>query len=382
MRNSILLAVALLFMTSCSVLSPIQKSKFITLSNLIDAGKYAEAKEIVDGMTEDKDAMRWAKTWYYKGLLCQNAYADGLRKDDKSLMELYPDQLFLAYGCYRKALTFDSSGRMERQVASKLVQVANELQKMGERSFKEKKYEESLQAFERAFKVTRISFLSLEMDSSLIYNTGLAAYEAQNMDKAIEYLTKLHKHKYSVNATHLLSDAYLHLGDTTQAISSLYQGVKYFDYNEDLMLLSTELLYESGKADVGLIRLNEAIERKPNSFTFHYAKGLLFQKMNSYPEAIVSYTKAHELAPSNAKVNVNIATCYYNTGVAVEENIMHLTSIREVNEQKALSAQAFSNAIEWLQKVKNRRDLDGETLQEIVELSNLLSATNGSLSPK
>lgn len=378
MKTRFTLLLSLLFLlTGCAVFSPLQKSKFITLSNLIDAAKYAEAKEIVEDMMEDKTSMRWGRTWYYKGLLCEKAYLDGIKKGDKSLTELYPDQLFLAYGCYRRALTFDTGARMERQVAPRLVVVANELQKMGEKAFNEKRYEESFEAFDRALRVTRISFLPIETDNSLVFNTALAAYESHKLEKAIEYFDRLHKSSYSVNATHLLSESYLQKGDTTRAVNTLLEGVKNFDYHEDLMLLATEILFESGKIEMGFQKLDECIEHKPNSFKFYFAKGLLHQKQNSYQEAIKNYTKAHDLEPQNAVVNVQIATCYYNIGVAIEEDIMHMTSMRRVQKLKAKSDEAFGQAIKWLQPVKDRKDLESETMRSVMELMGLLSTTNG-----
>ncbi|MDD2195839.1 MAG: tetratricopeptide repeat protein [Bacteroidales bacterium] len=370
-----LFAILILF-SSCSVISPLQKSKYLTVSNLIDAGKYTEAKDVVDGMTNDRDSRKWPKTWYYKGLLCQEAYMEGIKKNDKSLIELYPNQLIAAYGAYNRALMLDRGGRNEKQIAPKLILLANELQKAGEKNFKDKEYEEALKAFEGALKITRISALSLETDTSLIYNTALAAYEAKELDTAIDYLGKLHNQKHSVNVTHLLSDVYLQKGDTTLAENTLYQGAKQFEYNDRLMLLLTELLYKTNNSDIGLKRLNEAIAEKPMSHTLHFTKGLLYQKTNQYQKAIDSYTEANRLAPDELMVYVNIATCYFNIGVEIEEIVMQLTSIRAVEEQKAKSAKAFSQATHWLDMAMSQKSVDQSTLSLINELYRMLGATD------
>jgi tetratricopeptide (TPR) repeat protein len=270
----------------------------------------------------------------------------------------------------------DRGGRNEKGIAPKLVLLANELQKVGEKNFRNKEYDESLKAFEAALKITRNSILSLETDTSLLYNTALAAYEAKALDTAINYLEKLHNQKHSVNVAHLLSDVYLQKGDTTLAEKTLYQGVKQLDYNDRLMLLLTDLLYKTNNSDIGLERLNEAIAKKPMSYTLHFTKGLLYQKTNQYQNAIDSYTEANKLAPDELMVYVNIATCYFNIGVEIEDNIMQLTSIRAVQEQKAKSAKAFNWATHWLDMAKDKEITDQSTLSIINELYRMLGATD------
>ena len=60
-----------------------------------------------------------------------------------------------------------------------------------------------------ALKIIWNSILKVQVDTNLIYNTALAAYEFRNWDKAISYLSVLHGYNYSVNASHLLFTAYL-----------------------------------------------------------------------------------------------------------------------------------------------------------------------------
>lgn len=376
-RRYSLLILLLLFATGCSVFSPIHKSKFITIANLIDAKKFTEAKEIVDGMTNDKESLKWSKTWYYKGLLCQEAYMEGVKKGNKSLTELYPNQLQAAYGAYRRAINLDKGGRMERLTGPKLVLLANELQSQGEKAFQQKRYDDSFQAFDFAYRINRLAFLALEPDNNLLYNTALAAYESEQMEKAVEFLSTLHNQKYSTNATHLLSNAYLELADTLKAETILYEGAKNFDYDEKMMLLLTDLLFKTHKNDRAIDRLNEAISHKPNDHKLYMAMGLLHQKTNRFQHAIENYTKANQLSPDEPMVYVHIATCYFNLGVEIEKSLMQISSIRAVERQKAKSEQSFNLADEWLSKVKRRTDLDQKTLSSILELERMLTTVGG-----
>jgi tetratricopeptide (TPR) repeat protein len=352
----------------CSVMTPLQKSKFLTVSNLIDAAKFAEAKEVVEELVSDKESAKWARTWYLRGVLCQTAYHEGVKKNDKNLRELYPDQLFVAHRSFQRASSLDKAGRLDRQIATKYVLLANELQKIGEAEFKAKRFSESLRAFEHAFSITQSPILSMEIDQNLVYNTSLAAYESNDWEKAIKHLSILHKNKYSTNATHLLSNANLEKGDTIAAIKVLKEGVQYFDYNEDLVLLLTDLYYTNSETDSALKLLNDAIAKKPDTYKFYFTKGLVFQKNARYAEAIESYSSAIKLAPNSLPIYLSIATSFYNTGVEIEEKTRSITSSREVQEQKAKSSEAFDSAIEWLDKIYEKGTKDQDILYKSYEL--------------
>ena len=80
---------------------------------LIETGKYEEAKKSIEEAIGDKKTEQWHRTWYAKGLLCQTAYREGVDKNDKKKSELYPDQLYLAFDSYQKARSFDKRGKLD-----------------------------------------------------------------------------------------------------------------------------------------------------------------------------------------------------------------------------------------------------------------------------
>ena len=357
-------------------MSPLQRSKLLTVSNLIETSKFAEAKEVVEEMIIDEESVKWPRTWYYRGVLCQNAYLEGMKKNDKKLYELYPDQLYVALESYEKALALDKGGRVERQIAPKYVLLANEFQKTGEQHFRNGRFSDALRAFEKAFKISESPILEVEADDNLIYNTGLAAWESGEWDKAIQYLEKLHKNKYSVNATHLLYSAKLEKADTTAAKKILEEGIEKYDENEVFVLLLTDLYFKGNEAEKALKVLGEAASRDTLNTKYPFTKGLVYQKSSRYSEAIDAYKKAHELSPKDPNVMLNIATCYYNIGVGINENARNLMSSRQVQEEREKSAAAYELAVSWLDKVYENGSSDQEILLQVSELYRALRVSD------
>ncbi len=52
-------------------MSPAQKSKVMASFQLIETGKYEEAKKSIEEAIADKKTEQWPRTWYARGLLCQ-----------------------------------------------------------------------------------------------------------------------------------------------------------------------------------------------------------------------------------------------------------------------------------------------------------------------
>jgi tetratricopeptide (TPR) repeat protein len=363
-------------LSGCSSLTPLQRSKLITVNHLIDNSRYAEAKEIVEEMTEGEESGQWSRTWYNRGNLCQTAYREGVQKNDRKMSELYPDQLFLAFESYEKAIELDKRDRLERQLVPKYVLLANDFQKLGERHYNSRNYEEALRAFEKSLEIIERPALAVRLDTNLVYNTALAAYEAGKWDKAVKHLGRLHDYGYSANVVHLLSNAYLQKENLQYAEKTLREGIEIYDNSERLILLLADLLVEHGKVEGALEVLDHAIAKDPSNHTLYQTRGLVFQKDGQFNDAILAYFDANIHKPGQVRTLVNLATCYYNLGVEIEESTRTITNSSTVQIEKAKSAAAFESAITWLDQAYEMEPRDQGILLEIYQLYRMLRVSD------
>ncbi len=371
--NRLLFFVLACIFAGCAVLPPLHKSKLIGVFHLIEIANFDEAKKAVEEMIEDEKSAEWPRTWYARGLLCHNAYIDGMKRNDRKKFELYPDQLFVAYESFEKALALDNKGALEKQIAPKYVILANEFQKSGTNHYNRANYKAALRAFEKALTITLSPILTVQTDTNLIYNAALAALGANEREKAIGYLSTLDEYNYSPNVSHLLFTTHLEQGDTLAAIKMLAGGVEKYEENKDLILLLVDTHFNLGQIEKSLKILDKASKNDPSNHIFPFTKGLLYQKTEQYNPAILAYFKAFELAPEDLSVHTNIATCYYNIGIEIEEKARTLNNSRDVLEEKAKSATAFESAAEWLNKAY---DLGTENQAIIVQLHQLFKLLN------
>jgi tetratricopeptide (TPR) repeat protein len=346
----ILFLVFVLALQGCAVMTPLQKSKLIAAFHLIEIKNYQEAKKVIEEMTEDEKSSKWARTWYARGLLAQNAYREGIEKNDRKNSELYPDQLYLAYTSYERARSLDRGGKLERTLAPKYVLLANDFQRMGEAHFRGSRFEEALRAFEQAIKVTQNPILDMKPDNNLVYNAAMAAYEQKDMDRAIRHLEKLNEQNFSSNVLHLLFTAFMEKGDTLSAEKALSEGIASYENNETLILLLADHYYRTGDMQRSIRAIDNAIKNNPTRHVLHYTRGLLLQKNEQYEKAIEAYKEAARLSPEDLMTMVNLATCYFNMGVEIEEKARTAANNRIAQEHKAKSEAAFASALSWLDK--------------------------------
>ncbi len=360
----------------CTVSSSLKKSRVISLYHLIEIGKYEDAKVVADEMVEGETSLKWSNAWYARGYLCQTAYSKGMSKNDPKLYELYPDQLYVAWESYEKARTLDGGRRMERHLAPKYVLLANDFQRLGVKNFEKENYIASLRAFEHALKIELLPFLSLNPDTLLAYNTALAAYESKNWKKAIKYFGRLHNYRHSENATHLLFNANLFSGDTAKAEKVLFEGIGFYNDHEKLVFLLTGLLYNDSRPDEAIKVIDKAIAEDPDNFRYFYNKGLIFQKTGRYSDAIDTYIKSLKFDQDNLRVYANIATCFYNIGVAYEESTLKLTRNDEVKKERVKSKKAFRSALSWLDSAIAKQPQREEVISKLSQLYMAMGKTD------
>lgn len=365
----------MIIFAGCSSLMPLQRSKLITAFHLIEDKKYEEAKEFIEGMVEDENSAQWPRTWHARGLLYQNAYREGIERNNRKLTELTPRQLFVAFESYEKALSLDAGNGIRNQLAPKYVLLANDFQTLGQQRFREKKYDEALEAFLTVEKIRQSELLNLETDTSLVYNIAMAAIQDRQSDKAIKYLTRLDTYEFGTNISHLLHLEHLQQGDTLEAQKVLERGIKRYDDNETLILMLVDLHFTQGNLEKSLAVLDRKSELYPSTYKIPYTKGLILQKTGYYDEAIAAYQEALALEVDEAIIYAQIATCYYNIGIEIEENARTLDLNSLVVMERKHSTSALESAVKWLNKALELESSDTDALAIIQELSALLEFT-------
>jgi len=327
-----------------------QKSRVLAVKQMIDAGKYDEAKEAIElAIWNDRTSM-WHRTYYTKGLLCQTAYEAGMEKKDTKMTNLYPDQLFLAYDSYEKALELDARERMHNHIRLHYYSLANDFKNLGEELYQKGEYKESLRSFEHALLIGKSDLVSFKTDTSLVYNAAMAAYEGGSWEKAVEYLTVLHEDAYSTRSTLLLAIACHQSGDTVRSQEVLVEGLELYQYDESLVMYLVNDLASSDMLISAINILSKAIEAKPDDFIFYWARGLGYRRLNDYDKAMSSFLQAADRAPDTPTLYYHIGVSYYNIGIDLRESALSIVENDEYQAVRQQYLEKFREAVKWLER--------------------------------
>ena len=349
-----------------------QKSRVISAIQMIDNQKYEDAKEAIELAIWNDKTSTWARTYYVRGLLCQTAFEDGFEKREVKKTSLYPDQLYLAYSSYERALELDVHKRLQSSISQKYYQLYNDFRKQGERYFLNGDYDKAFRAFEHALLVNSSSLIKAGIDTSLIYNTALAAYESQNWEKTIAYLGGLHENGHAPGTSLLLYNALLESGDTARAEEVLTEGIGIYHYDSQPVLFLVNLYSGSGREEEALKVLDLAIAKVPGNFRFFWAKGLIQARVGESEKAIGSLETAIELAPQESKLYYHIGIIYFNMGVELTDQSLKTASIDSYLEFKGIARGHYEKAVNWLEKSYELDPYDQDVVSKLYVLYNQL----------
>ena len=353
-----------------------QKGKVTSAQNLKDTGKLDQALEAIEATvdpTNDKSekTISWPKTWEVRGEIYQ---AIGESKD-ANIKKLADDPFTVALESYKKALELDTKGSASNGVKVKLTLLTNDLTNQAVEAFQEDNYKKALSSFEQILEINNLPIIKADnpgaIDTVILFNSGLAAYNAEEYDKAIEYYGEAAKYGYNGARTYsLLAQTYQAKEDTLGALNTLKEGFE--KYPEDQIVLESmiQIYMDMDKTDDAMKYLEMAIQNDPTVPRYYFAQGALYEKLGDEANAIKTYKKCIEIDSEFFNAYYNLGALYYNKGVKQME-IAKDVPPNENAKYEAEMAKAddwFKEALPYMEKCNQLQPEDKMTLESLKNL--------------
>lgn len=366
------LSVLIIFLLSVTALFA-QKGKVTSALGNKEAGKLDKAiaaiEEAIDATNpKTESSINWPRTWEVRGEIYQAVF----QSKDENYKKLHADPLTEAFKSYQKAIELDTKNRFSNSVKIKLQLLVHDLTTQAERAFNAQNYDGALASFEQILAIEDIPVFKSEspgqVDTVIIYNAALTAYNAGKFDKAIEYFKKAAFYKYNGAQTfERLSDSYLSKKDTVGALEAMQQGLKEYPGNSAILVQLINIYEKGNRLEEAMKYLNLAISKEPNNESFYLFQGILFDRMNNPEEAIKSYQKAIELKSNNFDALFNLGVVYYNLGVKQIDvaNSVPSNQTEKYETEKAKADLEFKKALPYLEKAHELKAEDRSLLEAL-----------------
>ena len=342
-----------------------QKGKVSSALNYIDAGNYVKAKEAIDAAVVHEKSKDWPKTFYAQGRLAQALFESG----DAKLMALYENPLVLANNSYKKSIELDDKNTMEKLVMIQLPALSNDFLTWAIQEFEAQDYDKSLMAFEELIKIQESDLFVGAVDTAVVFNAGLAAYNAKKYDTAIKYYDRTIETGYGDTQPFLLKfQAYSDMEDLENAEKTLTAAFEKYPTDKDIILQLIQFYLVNEKDQAAFEYIAMAKERDSNNFSLFWAEGVLYMKQKRYPDAITALSRAIEINPEFFDTQYNLGVCYYNMASEMFDAANDIMDNAKYNAAIEEAKVVFEKAIPYMEKAHELRPDDIDTMTSLREL--------------
>jgi len=354
-----------------------QKGKVASAQTLKDSGKLDKAleaiNEAIDPNNDKSDkTIDWPKTWEVRGDIYRAIY----QSKDENIKKLADQPLQTALESYEKALQLDDKDKNNNAVKINLTLLISDFTDQAVKAFNENNYEKALASFKSILEIENMPLMQetdkeATVDTVIIFNAGLAAYNAEKYDEAVKYYKEAAKYDYNGSRTYeLIASSYINMQDTAQALNTLQEGFEKYPESSSIMVLMINIYLNSNKVDDAMKYLNLAIEQDPENASFYFARGSLYDKIEKPDSAVAAYEKAIELKPDYFDAYYNLGAIYYNKGVKQVEvaNAVPTNQQDKYEEEKNKADEVFKKAIPYMEKASELNPEDTYSLESLKTL--------------
>ncbi len=330
----------LLMAVIISAAATAQKGKITAAETFIREGAFDKAKEAIEEAIINPKSMGLAKTYYVKGKLCQAAYDSG----DKKFMELYPDILMEAFNNYEKAIQIDPKLKNTIIRDNAYALLGNSLLNDAITKFNERDFKAAMKSFERNVMVSASDMYVGMPDTLVIFNAGLAAYNAELYEEAIAHFRTCTLSGTEDTKPYIfISDSYLKMKDTVSAEAALMEGYKAYPDTLDIILQATQFYLDANNSTKAFEFVHKAMEMDPQNHILYLVEGSLYMKLEEYGKAIESLKGSLSKKSDQFESNYNIGLCY----VSIANDMLNEANLIADNREYEL---AKNKAFEEMKK--------------------------------
>lgn len=328
-------------------------------------GKFEEAKAIVDGVPTHEKTMTDSKSWLYRGVVYIAMDTSSYSKEGENYTKIGAEAIKEATklaGPKSKLTVLDGSTGEVQPIEQILSSFKNAFLIKGDKYFNTENFKGAMQEFDKG--------LEIDQDTTLLRYGGAAAYNANDTDGAISYLTRYLDNGGADGQMMYLRVAliYEYKKDYENALTGARQALKKDPNNGSLRQIELNCLLELKRYDEAKNNLLGVIKANPNDHESAYLLGALYEELKDPNESVNWFRKSAEMNPSFMKAALAMARISANGYREVKQQMDALDykkdKVKLEQLDKLYIEKLKASAVEWEKCLK----IDGNDRESLENL--------------
>ncbi len=215
--------------------------------------------------------------------------------------------------------------------------------------------------FENAYKYFSLS-ADIKADVIMNFYAGYSAYNADKVDDAIKYYTRVVESTEEFENTNFayngLIDMYLTKKDFDNALKYARMAQKAFPDEKVYRDFEIDILIQGDKLDEAIAGIQKNIDNGDKTAILYYTLAFLQYNAGDYPAALESANKALELQPDYPDASYVVGSVYFNEGVEILKAANDITDNAEYDKKREEAYAKFRLALPHFEKAEKSKPND------------------------
>lgn len=352
--------------------------------SLMQEGKLAEAKDMIDAATTYEKTMGDGKTWYYRGLI----YSSLDTTSNEAFKALSPNPLNVAIESFKKADQMASAdkeyfivdpnnlaGAADNTKPAQLERLANYYLNKAINLVQqdEPDYAASLVQLEKTKFVFENAMTEYRNDTLTYFVIAIAAQNAEKPEEAIAAAKEYYKRKGKGKEPYIIMyQIYTNKDDKEKALEVVREAKAALPNELDFPLMEIELLIKLDRASEAKGGLEKAIVSDPGNKTLHFFLGYVNIGENDLVTARKNFEDAIRIDPQYFEAQLYLAKVIGEDAKKIKRQINNLgISAADKKKKMELDGQYVEKlkvALPHWEKAEKLNGSDKEVLEELYSI--------------
>ena len=240
-------------------------------------------------------------------------YLGGVVDSYEETNPLYDNPLIVAKEALEKAEEYNVDGKQTKKIKPAYARLAELFKRQAIEVFGKEEFKQAFENFENCVEIGQKPIMEGMVDTTAIFNTGMAASRANLDDESIKYYEMALSYNYPEPSLYIfLKNKYFAKGDTVKGLELLITGFDNFPDEQDIVVELINFYLLGGKGDEALNYIQIAQDKDPENVSLIFAEATLYDKQGDVEKAIATYQKCIDINPEYFNAYYNLGVVHYN----------------------------------------------------------------------